>query len=204
MPVRAAWLPADTTDASSPRFVACGYQRIHVGDTQGGQTGSFFLPEPLKERAMKKDAWRFWLTGGVAAVLAAASQTQAASDSSRISRSSRYSAAETAKRLERLARKRGMAVFARLISPQRHHPAAPGSAPALLLVLGTDEAHTPVLQVEPDAALDLPLIVRIEEHDGNTSVVFSESIRISEYADLPGDVLEQVAALPELVDAAVS
>jgi hypothetical protein len=50
----------------------------------------------------------------------------------------------------------------------------------------------------------LPLTVRIEEHDGHTSVVFSESIRISEYADLPSDVVERVAALPELVDAAVS
>jgi uncharacterized protein (DUF302 family) len=150
------------------------------------------------------NAWRCWLTGGVAAVLAAASQAQAASDSSRVSRSSRYSAAETAKRIEALARKRGLAVFARLTSPDRRHPAVPGPAPALLLVLGTDEAHTPVLQAGSDAALDLPLTVRIEERDGSTSVVFSESDWISEYADLPNDVIEQIAALPELVDAAVT
>lgn len=151
-----------------------------------------------------KDAWRFWLTGGVAAVMAAASQAKVAGDPAQVSRTSRYSAAETAKRLEALARKRGLAVFARLTSPERRHPAVPGHAPALLLVLGTDEAHTPVLQAASNAALDLPLTVRIEEHDGGTSVVFSETDWISEYADLPNDVIERVAALPELVDAAVN
>lgn len=150
-----------------------------------------------------KDGWRFWLTGGVAAVMAAASQARVAGDLAQVSRTSRYSAAETAKRLEAQARKRGLSVFARLTSPGHHHPAAPGPAPALLLVLGTDEAHTPVLQAESDAALDLPLTVRIEERDGGTSVVFSQSDWIAEYADLPNDVIERVAALPELIDAAV-
>jgi hypothetical protein len=47
------------------------------------------------------------------------------------------------------------------------------------------------------------LTVRLEERDGETAIVFSESDWMNEFADLPHDLIDRVAALPELVDAAV-
>ena len=76
---------------------------------------------------------------------------------------------------------------------------------ALLLVLGVDAAHTLVLQSTPGASLDLPLTVRIEQHDGGgTSVEFSDSSWLSECGEMPPDLVYQVNALPGLVDAALS
>lgn len=151
-----------------------------------------------------RQAWRYWLTGGAAAVLASASQVQTAGEHSRSVRRSRYSFNETARRLERLARARGFEVFARFEPPEPRHPGAPHEAAALWLVLGTDAAHTPVLQSSPTAELDLPLTVRIEQHrGGDTEVRFSDSNWLAEHSDLPADLIDRVASLPALVDAAL-
>lgn len=147
-----------------------------------------------------QESWRFWLTGGVAAVLAAASQRPAA----RASRRSRYSLKETTDRLEQQARKLGLDVFARLSPPSRGtRRRVPDDA--LLLVLGVDAAHTLVVQSTADAGLDLPLTVRIErQSDGDTRVEFSDSTWLADCRELPADLAHQVSALPRLVDAALS
>lgn len=150
-----------------------------------------------------RNAWRYWLTGGAAAVLAAASQAQCPGKSPRTSRVSRFPLEETAKRLQDQARKRGLPVFATLRPPESDVFGQPRDRQALLLVLGTDDSHTPVLQVSRDAPLDLPLTVRLEEFDGETAIVFSESDWMNEFADLPHELIDRVAALPELVDAAM-
>ena len=156
------------------------------------------------------EPWRFWLTGGVAALLAAASQKPVTNESTRASRSSRYSLKETIDRLERQARKQGLSVFARLEPPSRgsrRHVLADGGNvnEALLLVLGVDAAHTLVLQSTPGASLDLPLTVRVEQQDGGrTSVEFSDSSWLSECDEMPPELVYQVNALPGLVDAALS
>jgi uncharacterized protein (DUF302 family) len=153
---------------------------------------------------LMKQAWRYWSTGGIAVVLASASQAQGAGERSRSMRGSRYSLDETATRLERLARARGFEVFARVEPPQTRQASEPQQAAALLLVLGTDAAHTPVLQSSPSAPLDLPLTMRIEQHrGGDTEVHFSDSNWLAEHAGLPAELIDRVAALPALVDAAL-
>jgi uncharacterized protein (DUF302 family) len=150
-----------------------------------------------------RNAWRYWSTGGAAAVLAAASQAHVPGETPRALRVSRFPLEETAKRLQDQARKRGVPVFATLRPPEAEAVGPHRDSHALLLVLGTDDSHTPVVQVSRDAPLDLPLTVRLEERDGETAIVFSESDWMNEFADLPHDLIDRVAALPELVDAAV-
>lgn len=151
-----------------------------------------------------REAWRFWLTGGVAAVLAAASERPAERRAARAWRSSRYSLKETTDRLEHQARQLGLSVFARLAAPSRGvRRRVPDDT--LLLVLGIDGAHTLVLQSTADAGLELPLTVRIErQDDGDTRVEFADSSWVADCGELPADLVHQVAALPRLVDAALS
>lgn len=156
-----------------------------------------------------REPWRFWLTGGVAAVLAAASQDGPAGEARRSSRASRYSLKETADRLEQQAREHGLSVFARLSPPTRrtrHRVYADGGAEptALLLVLGVDPAHTLVLQSTPEAGLDLPLTVLIEQRDGGPiHVEFIDSSWLAECDELPRELVYPVTRLPQLVDAAL-
>ena len=147
--------------------------------------------------------WRWWVTGGAAAVLAAAAQGSVLSAESLAKRNSRHSLNETARRIERAAREHGMPVFARL-TPPAPSVAAPAAEPTLMLVLGTDEAHTPVVQATEDAALQLPLTVWVRSpQDQDTEVQFSDSRWLADNAALPPELADRVAALPALIDAAI-
>lgn len=142
--------------------------------------------------------WRFWITGGLAAVLAAAAQGDARPDNAR-TRVSRYGPRETIQRIELFARDRGLPLFAKL---------APRSAArdgAWLLVLGSDAEHTPVLQSSPGAPLELPLTVRVAEHSerGTEVHIMRSGEWLAEQSEVPPEVAAQLQALPGVVDAAV-
>jgi uncharacterized protein (DUF302 family) len=141
------------------------------------------------------EPWRFWVTGAAAVVWAALTQMPSDGDLW-TSRSSRHSVAETARRIEREARERGLPVFAKWSTRE---------AGSLVLVLGTGEGETPVLQPAPDAALELPLTVWLSA-DGRqpgARIRFSDGRRLREQADLPRELERPVAALPQLIDAAL-
>lgn len=147
--------------------------------------------------------WRWWVTGGAAAVLAAAAQGSVLNAEMLSKRSSRHSLNETARRIERAAREHGMPVFAKL-TPLARPAAMPEPEPTLMLVLGTDDAHTPVVQATEDAALQLPLTVWVRSpQDRGTEVQFSDSRWLAEHEALPPELADQVAALPALIDAAI-
>jgi uncharacterized protein (DUF302 family) len=97
-----------------------------------------------------------------------------------------------------------MPVFATFTPPQPQVPVAERRG-SLMMVLGTDGEHTPVLRHEPDAALQLPLAVWLREPatPGPTEVEFNDSEWLLEHAELPPELVPQVAALPELVEEAL-
>jgi uncharacterized protein (DUF302 family) len=143
--------------------------------------------------------WRFWVTGGLAAVMAAAAQGDTRSGENARTRVSRYSARETVQRIELLARDHGLPLFAKL---------APRSAELhseWLLVLGSDAEHTPVLQSAPGAPLELPLTVRVaSDGERGTQVHFTRSSEwLAEQDGVPREMAAQLAALPRLIDAAI-
>lgn len=140
--------------------------------------------------------WRFWLTGGIAAVLAAVSQAPPRAEEVRTSRLSRFSVKETIERIEQQARRDGMPVFARFT--------AVAGAPSLL-VLGSDAEHTLVLQHSLEAELALPLTVSVGPGDaGGAEVQFTDPGWVAGHDGLPADLLARVAALPAMIDAALS
>lgn len=145
---------------------------------------------------------RYWFTGGIATVLAAASQWRSTDTRGRALRRSPLPLEETAARLEREARQRGLPVYARLTPP----PAAAGPCcPAMLLVLGTDVAQTPVLQTALGDRLELPLAVRLEQRGSQaTELQFSDSDWLAAQPGLPPALVAQVATLPTLVTEALA
>jgi uncharacterized protein (DUF302 family) len=139
--------------------------------------------------------WRFWITGAAAVVWTAV--TQMPFDGvAWSSRSSRHSVQETARRIEQAARERGMPLFAKWTARD---------AGALVLVLGSGDGETPVLQPAPDAALQAPLSVWVGDtgDEAGVHVRFSDGRRLADEAELPQEVVQQVAELPQLIEAAI-
>jgi hypothetical protein len=142
--------------------------------------------------------WRFWITGGLAAVLAAVAQGEARADNAR-TRLSRYSPRETVQRIEMVARDHGLPMFAKIV------PGGAGRDGEWLLVLGSDAEHTPVLQAAPGAPLQLPLTVRVASSGerGTEVHILRSGEWLATQDDVPADVAAQLQALPAVVDAAI-
>jgi uncharacterized protein (DUF302 family) len=147
---------------------------------------------------------RFWATGAMAVVAAAALQLPERSAQGWSMRSSRHSPRETALRIEQAARAHGLPLFVKYEPAQPLQRAADEPA-ALVLVLGSDESHTPVMQGAEAASLQLPLtvLVRAPQASGPTEVQFSDSAWLADQAELPAELAQQLAELPRLIDDAI-
>jgi uncharacterized protein (DUF302 family) len=143
-----------------------------------------------------KKLFRFWMTGGVAVVLAAlGARAMAMEPRSGVLRSSRYGLVETLQRIEASAARHGLAVFARSSSVG----VADGRT-SYVIVLESIEGGTPVLMDGPHAAPDIPLSLTVRQGDGGLAEV---EIAASDWEDLPVEVTRDLASLPGLVDEAV-
>ena len=147
---------------------------------------------------MADKPWRLWISGGLAAVLAAAAQGDVRNDTVRW-RASRWSTRETIQRIELVARDHGLSVFARL------SPRAAQRPREWLIVLGSDPEHTVVMQSRPGAPLELPLTVRVADGgERGAAVAIDGSGRwVADGEALPPDVAERLATLPQVIDAAL-
>lgn len=147
-------------------------------------------------------AWRCWSTGSMAVVMLSVSEARA-HGSHAVTRTSRFSMTETMQRIEETAAARGMSVFARIVAPQAE---ARADVPheERLLVLGHAKGVTPVMQARGEAAIDLPLKVRLRESGaGTTEVTFHDSSWMAEEDSVPGELKDNVIALPGLLDDAL-
>ena len=150
--------------------------------------------------------FRFWMTGSLAVVMAAMlplSEGNDGSDASdaepdtamRLLRHSRYSVGETVQRLEAAARDQGLSVLALM----------PGVRP--VLVLGSSVGGTLVVMQEADSRPAMPLSVMVREaSEGGADVMVAQAAteRPSlDWQDLPAAVVDDLAALPVLVDRAL-
>jgi hypothetical protein len=78
----------------------------------------------------------------------------------------------------------------------------------LVLVLGTEEGHTPVVQPAPGSPLQLPLTVWVRGLDeplaSGARVHFSDPRWLARRDGLPQEIAPQVELLPALIDAAIT
>ncbi|MDE2402358.1 MAG: DUF302 domain-containing protein [Burkholderiales bacterium] len=154
---------------------------------------------------------RYWMTGCMAMVLLAAGRWPELRDREEasaqghgwITLTSKYSVDETVQKIEKSARKRGLAVMAKVV-PDRLNGDVLVPAPATVLVLGDHGGQTPMIQADADATPDLPMKLLVaQQPDGSTRVMFHDGLALMQDDDLPHEFRDPMTMLPQVVDAAV-
>lgn len=140
--------------------------------------------------------FRFWMTSGVAIMVAAVggSRTYAAEERA-VARHSRYGVTETVQRIEASAQRHGMHVLACL----------PNGESGCVLVLESSQGGTPVQMEREGATPDLLLSVTLQPtRSGGTEVFVREDGAAELPEGLSAEVQGNLAELPRLVDEALS
>lgn len=153
-----------------------------------------------------KNPFRFWMTSGVAILVAAVSGGRSFAGEERLTltRVSRYGVAETVHRIEACAQRHGMHVLACL--PRAASDEAHGASPAMLvLVFESSHGGTPVLMETADAQPDLLLSVVLRPaDDSHTEVFLPRNVLLDPPEGLPPQVRNDLADLPSLVEEALA
>jgi uncharacterized protein (DUF302 family) len=112
---------------------------------------------------------------------------------------------ETMDRLESLAKKRGLTVFARINFAKDAAAVGLTMQPTQLLILGSPLAGTPLMAAAPGTALDLPLKVLAWQDPANRCwVSYNTPEYLQQRHGFPAALMANVAGLEKLVQAAIA
>jgi uncharacterized protein (DUF302 family) len=159
------------------------------------------LPSGVLAPAENRRPFRLWMTGSLAVVMAAVMPVRDVSQAERsqlmrLLRHSQYGVNETVSRIEAMARDEGLPVLALL---RGEHP---------VLVLTSRAGGTPVVMQHADSHPSMPLSVMISESRSGGADVLVASFAVAPatqgWADLPDAAVADLAALPSLVDRALT
>lgn len=151
-----------------------------------------------------KKPFRFWMTSGVAIMVAAVSGSRSfASDDERLTlaRISRYGVSETVQRIEASAQRHGMHVLACLPQKLDEHT----GESRYMLVLESSQGGTPVMMESEGAQPSLLLSVYLKQAPaGGTEVFLHEGTLRDLPEGLSDQVQSELAGLPHVLDEALS
>jgi uncharacterized protein (DUF302 family) len=112
---------------------------------------------------------------------------------------------ETMNRLERLAKTRGLTVFARINFAKDAAAVGLTMPPTQLLILGSPAAGTALMLAVPATALDLPLKVLAWQDPANCCwIAFNSPEYLQRRHGFPAALMANVAGLEKLVLAAIA
>jgi len=112
---------------------------------------------------------------------------------------------ETLDRLETLAKKRGMTVFARINFAKDAAAAGLKMLPTQLLILGSPVGGTPLMVAVPGVALDLPLkVLAWADASDRCWVSFNTPEYLQQRHGFPAALIANIAGLEKLVQAAAT
>ena len=152
--------------------------------------------QQLGERQELHKPHRLWMTESFAVLMAALSPVREfAGGAGRTVRQSPYGVGETVQRIEAEARQQGLSVLAELN----------GTEP--VIVFGSSIGGTPVVMDRADSRPAIPLSLGVRQRaGGGAEVLLADAARDSEsdWADLPAQVTDDLAALPKWVDRALT
>lgn len=150
-----------------------------------------------------KNPFRFWMTSGVAIMVAAASSGRSFAGEERLTlvHVSRFGVSETVHRIEASAQRHGMHVLACL--PQMVDERT--GQTRFMLVLESSQGGTPVQMETADAQPDLLLSVVLKRcHEGGTEVFLHEGALRDLPEGLSAQVKNDLADLSAMVDEALA
>ena len=145
--------------------------------------------------------YRLWMTGSLAVVMASLCTGRGVLDDERLAatmrivRHSPFSVGETVQRIETAARQRGQSVIARV------------DGAGSVLVLASTIGGTPVVMAWPGATPDVPLSVQVRRSAGGGADVLvarAADSGVFGWDELPASVADELAALPALLERALS
>ena len=121
-----------------------------------------------------------------------------------ISKPSPYSAEETIRRLEEVARGKGLTVFARIDHRSAAREVALDMQDEQVLIFGSPRAGIPLMVARPLVGIDLPLRVLVwRASDNRVWVSYQDSAFIAKRFGLPDGLERNIAGLAALVDQAL-
>ncbi len=151
-----------------------------------------------------KNPFRFWMTSGVAIMVAAVSGGSNFASDERVTLAyvSRFGVSETMQRIEACAQRHGMHVLACL--PQRMNDKS-GLGSQLVMVLESSQGGTPVQMLTANAKPDLLLSVILRSlDDGSTQVFLMREVLFDAPEGLSAQVRHDLADLPAMVQEALA
>ena len=128
----------------------------------------------------------------------------ASSQNGLVSLASRHSVDETMQRLESLLNDRGITIFARVDHSGEAGKVGLQMRPTRLLIFGSPQAGTPLMQAAPTVAIDLPLKALFwKDAAGRVWLTYNDPSYLQARHDFPEDLLPNIAGIVGLFQKAV-
>jgi uncharacterized protein (DUF302 family) len=116
-----------------------------------------------------------------------------------------HTVADILKRVQSLARARGLTVFAQIDFSGDAERSGLTMQPTGLVILGSPKAGTPLMVAAPTVAIDLPLkILAWHDADDRTWVAYNEPDYLQARHRFPAELVKNIAALGALAAAAAA
>jgi len=130
-------------------------------------------------------------------------RSAASCDDEIVTKISLWSVEETVNRLSAVVAARGMKLFAVIDHSGGAEAAGLELRNTKVVVFGSPQAGTPVMEAEPLAALDLPLKVLVWDDNGRTTVNYLAPMALAARYELRGELGKRLAGIDLVTDAAL-
>ena len=116
-----------------------------------------------------------------------------------------HTVADVLRRVQSLARARGLTVFAQIDFSGDAERAGLALLPTGLVILGNPKSGTPLMVATPTAAIDLPLkILAWHDADGHTWMAYNDPAYVQARHRFPPELTKNISALGALAEAAAA
>jgi uncharacterized protein (DUF302 family) len=117
---------------------------------------------------------------------------------------SRYSVAETMNLLAQTIKAHGLTIFASIDFSGDGQVAGMVMRSTQMLIFGNPKAGTPLMNVSPTAALDLPLKALISQYpDNSVWVAINDPRYLQKRHDIPEELVKNISGAGDLIKAAL-
>ena len=119
--------------------------------------------------------------------------------------STQHTVADVLRRVQTLARARGLTVFAQIDFSGDAERSGLELRPTGLVILGNPKGGTPLMVAAPTVAIDLPLkILTWHDAEGQTWVAYNKAEYLQARHGFPQELIKNIAALGALAEAAAA
>ena len=130
-------------------------------------------------------------------------RSAASCDDEIVTKISLWSVEDTVNRFSAVVAARGMKLFAVIDHSGGAEAAGLELRNTKVVVFGSPQAGTPVMEAEPLAALDLPLKVLVWDDNGRTTVNYLAPMALAARYELRGELGKRLAGIDLVTDAAL-